>query len=134
MTRQQAMEFIFLMETYFKKEYRYLDQPRIEFMIQELMDIFKDNIYGNVKKAFKKLCKENPDYAPTIPRIKTAVDEYEKKVLLEKLNKALEEGKLEGDTEEQKMGEFVKYSSKIISGELKLKDWQDKKRLECKNN
>lgn len=134
MTRGQAKDFIFLLEMYFKKEYRYLDQVQIEFMVRELMNIFQDNIYENVKLAFMKLCKENPDYAPTIPRIKVTVDEYEMKILLEKLNKALEEGKLAGDTEAQKMGEFVKYSDKIRKGELKLKDWQGAKKIACKKD
>ena len=134
MPRGQAKDFIFLLEMYFKKEYRYLDQVQIEFMVRELMNIFQDNIYENVILAFKKLCEENPDYAPTIPRIKATVDEYERKILLEKLNKALEEGKLAGDTEAQKMGEFVKYSDKIRKGELKLKDWQGAKKIECKKD
>lgn len=134
MTRDQAKDFIYLLEMYFKKEYRYLDQVQIEFMVRELMNIFQDNIYENVILAFKKLCEENPDYAPTIPRIKATVDEYERKILLEKLNKALEEGKLAGDTEAQKMGEFVKYSDKIRKGELKLKDWQGAKKIECKKD
>ena len=134
MTRGQAKDFIFLLEMYFKKEYKYLDQVQIEFMVRELMNIFQDNIYENVILAFKKLCEENPDYAPTIPRIKATVDEYEMKILLEKLNKALEEGKLSGDTEAQKMGEFVKYSDKIRKGELKLKDWQGAKKIECKKD
>lgn len=134
MTRYQAKEFIYLLEMYFKKEYKYLDQIQIEFMVRELMNMFQDNIYENVILAFKKLCEENPDYAPTIPRIKATVDEYEMKILLEKLNKALQDGKLAGDTEEQKAGEFIKYSEKIRNGELKLKDWQVEKSLNCKKD